>query len=46
MEECKSSVRGKVEHLFFYVKQMLGYRKTRYRGLGKVVALVQLRYPE
>ena len=35
MEECKSSVRAKVEHLFFYVKQMLGYNKTRYRGLAK-----------
>ena len=35
MEECKSSVRAKVEHLFFYVKQMFGYSKTRYRGLSK-----------
>ena len=24
MEECKSSVRAKVEHVFFYVKQMFG----------------------
>ena len=35
MEECKASVRAKVEHLFFYVKQMFGYSKTRYRGLPK-----------
>ena len=26
---------AKVEHLFFYVKQMFGYSKTRYRGLPK-----------
>ena len=32
MEECKASVRAKVEHLFFYVKQMFGYSKTRYRA--------------
>ena len=35
MEECKSSVRAKVEHIFFYVKQMFGYGKVRYRSLGK-----------
>jgi len=35
MEGCKASVRGKVDHLFFYVKQMFGYNKTRYRGLAK-----------
>ena len=35
MEECKSSVRAKVEHLFFYVKQMFSYGKVRYRSLGK-----------
>ena len=35
MEECKSSVRAKGEHVFFYVNQMLGYRKVRYRSLGK-----------
>ena len=35
MEECKSSVRAKVEHMFFYVKQMFGYGKVRYRSLGK-----------
>ncbi len=35
MEACKSGVRVKVEHVFFYVKQMFGYRKVRYRSLGK-----------
>ena len=35
MEECKSSVRAKVEHVFFYVKQMFGYGKVRYRSLSK-----------
>jgi len=35
MEQCKSSVRAKVEHVFFYVKQMFDYCKTCYRGLAK-----------
>ena len=35
MEWCNSSVRSKVEHIFFYVKQMFDYSKSRYRGLGK-----------
>ena len=35
MEGCKSGVRAKVEHMFFYVKQMFGYSKVRYRSLGK-----------
>lgn len=35
MEECKSSARAKVEHLFVYVKQMFGTSKVRYRGLAK-----------
>jgi len=35
MEGCKASARAKVEHLFFYVKQMFGYNKTPYRGLAK-----------
>ncbi len=29
------SIRTKVEHLFFYIKQMFGYSKVRYRGLEK-----------
>ena len=35
MEACKSGVRVKVEHVFFYVKQMFGYRKMHYRSLEK-----------
>ena len=39
MEQCEASVRAKVEHVFFYVKQMFGYLKTRYRGLAKNVRI-------
>ncbi len=35
MEECKSSARAKVEQVLFYVKQMFGYGKVRYRSLRK-----------
>ena len=35
MEECKSSVRAKVEQIFFHVKQIFGYGKVRYRSLAK-----------
>ena len=35
MEACQSSVRAKVEHMFFYVKQMFVYGKVRYRSLAK-----------
>ena len=35
MEACKSSVRSKGEQVFFYMKQMFGYGKVRYRSLGK-----------
>jgi IS5 family transposase len=34
-EKSKASVRAKVEHAFFYIKQMFGYSKVRYRGLDK-----------
>jgi len=34
-EKTKASIRAKVEHVFFYVKQMFGYNKVRYRGLEK-----------
>lgn len=34
-EKEKSSVRSKVEHVFGVVKNLFGYRKTRYRGLEK-----------
>ena len=29
MKQWKSSVRAKVEHMLFYVKQMFSYGKTR-----------------
>ena len=34
-EKEKASVRAKVEHIFNIVKRLFGYRKTRYRGLEK-----------
>ena len=34
-EKKKASIRAKVEHPFWYVKQMFNYRKVRYRGLKK-----------
>src|SRR5690606_27943862 len=34
-EKIKASVRAKVEHGFFYIKQVFGYNKVRYRGLEK-----------
>lgn len=35
VEKIKASVRAKVEHAFFYIKCVFGYRKVRYRGLEK-----------
>jgi IS5 family transposase len=35
IEYLKSKVRSKVEHTFYIVKHLFGYRKTRYRGLKK-----------
>lgn len=35
MEQSKSRMRAKLGGLFFYVKQIFGYNKTRYRGLTK-----------
>lgn len=37
-EHEKSSIRAKVEHVFVVVKQQLRFRKTRYRGLQKQTA--------
>ena len=34
-ESRRSSVRSKVEYVFFIIKRIFGYRKVRYRGLGK-----------
>lgn len=35
IEHRKSSVRCKVEHIFQLLKNRFGYRKARYRGIGK-----------
>ena len=40
----KSSVRCKVEHVFGLVKKKLRYRKTRYRGLEKQKAKVNMMF--
>ena len=41
-EHGKSSVRAKVEHIFGVVKGQFGYRKTRYRGLRKQTAKLNM----
>ena len=41
-EHEKSSVRAKVEHVFAVVKQQLRFRKTRYRGLQKQIAKMNM----
>ena len=41
-EHEKSSVRAKVEHVFGVVKGLLRYRKTRYRGLQKQTAKLNM----
>lgn len=38
LEQAKASLRAKVEHPFHVVKNLLKYRKTRYRGLAKNAA--------
>ena len=38
----KYSVRAKVEHVFAVVKQQLRFRKTRYRGLQKHIAKLNI----
>jgi IS5 family transposase len=35
IEYLKSKVRSKVEHIFYIVKRLFGYRKAVYRGLAK-----------
>ena len=34
-EKAKASIRAKVEHPFHVIKNLFGYRKTRYKGLAK-----------
>lgn len=43
-EREKSSVRSKVEHVFAVVKQQLRFRKTRYRGLRKQTAKLNIMF--
>lgn len=43
-EREKSSVRAKVEHVFAVVKNQLRYRKTRYRGLRKQIAKLNIMF--
>ncbi|WP_455582619.1 IS5 family transposase [Dysosmobacter sp.] len=43
-ERERSSVRSKVEHVFAVVKNQLRYRKTRYRGLRKQVAKLNIMF--
>jgi IS5 family transposase len=43
-ERQKSSVRSKVEHVFGIVKRQFGYRKTRYRGLRKQTAKLNIMF--
>lgn len=40
----KSSVHAKVEHVFAVVKNQLRYRKTRYRGLRKQIAKLNIMF--
>ena len=44
IEHKKSSIRAKVEHVFGVVKGLLGYRKTRYRGLRKQTAKLNMMF--
>lgn len=41
-EHKKSSVRAKVEHVFGVIKVVFGYRKTRYRGLRRQAAKLNI----
>lgn len=43
-EHEKSSVRAKVEHIFAIVKGLFHYRKTRYRGLRKQAAKLNMMF--
>lgn len=43
-EHQKSSVRYKLEHIFAVVKNIFWYRKTRYRGLRKQTAKLNIMF--
>ena len=40
IEQCKASIRAKVEHPFRVIKRQFGFTKVRYRGLAKNTAQV------
>ena len=42
VERAKAQVRAKVEHPFHVVKNLFLYRKTRYRGLAKNAAQLEI----
>jgi IS5 family transposase len=42
LETLKASVRAKVEHPFRIIKQQFGCSKTRYRGLAKNTARLDM----
>ena len=44
IEKAKSSVRCKVEHVFAIVKRLFKYRRTRYRGLEKQTAKLNIMF--
>jgi len=43
-EHQKSSIRSKVEHVFGIVKNLFRYKKTRYRGLRKQTAKLNMMF--
>ncbi len=43
-ERQKSSIRSKVEHIFGIVKNLFRYKKTRYRGLRKQTAKLNMMF--
>lgn len=43
-EHEKSSIRAKVEHIFAIVKRLFHYQKTRYRGLRKQTAKLNMMF--
>ena len=44
LNDERSQVRAKVEHVFAVVKKQLRYRKTRYRGLRKQTAKLNMMF--
>jgi len=44
LESRKAAVRAKVEHPFLIIKRDFGFTKTRYRGIGKNLNHLQMRF--